>query len=162
MRTLGPIPALLTIIFDTSKGLVAVGLAGLLIGTPAAQALAGLAVVIGHNYPLFLNGGGRGVATSLAVLAALAFYPAAIVWFVLLSVLLLSHYASLASLAAGVVMPITLSAWALFGADSPWHLVYGFGACILIVYSHRDNIMRLWMGTERRVGEKGVLRETPV
>jgi glycerol-3-phosphate acyltransferase PlsY len=154
MRTLGPCPAILTIIADTSKGLLAVGLGGFLIGTPAAQVLAGLAVIIGHIYPLFLRGGGRGVATSLAAPAALSPYPAAFVGVVLLAVLLASHYASLASLAGAVFMPLTLLAWTVFGHSTVWYLLYGVGACALVIWAHRDNIGRLWLGIERKVGEK--------
>lgn len=154
LRSVGVVPALLTIVSDTTKGMVAVAIATALIGTPAAQALAGLAAVVGHDYSLFLKGGGRGVATSLAALASFALAPAAIVWGAFLVVLLVSEYASVASLSSALLMPFALAAWILFDHGSPWYIIYGIGACALIFFLHRDNIDRLRRGRERKVGEK--------
>jgi acyl phosphate:glycerol-3-phosphate acyltransferase len=154
LRTVGVLPAILTIVADTVKGMIAVAIATALVGTPAAQAMAGLAAVIGHDYSLFLKGGGRGVATSLAALASFALAPAAVVWGAFLIVLLLSEYASLASLSSALLMPVALVAWTLLGHASPWYIFYGIGACALIIFLHRDNIDRLRRGRERKVGEK--------
>jgi glycerol-3-phosphate acyltransferase PlsY len=154
LRTVGVVPALLTIIADTVKGMIAVAIATAVVGTPAAQALAGLAAVVGHDCSLFLRGGGRGVATSLAALASFALAPAAVVWGAFLIVLVLSEYASLASLSSALLMPFALAAWALFGHASPWYILYGIGACALIFMLHRDNIDRLRRGRERKVGQK--------
>jgi acyl phosphate:glycerol-3-phosphate acyltransferase len=160
LRSVGVVPALLTIVSDTTKGMIAVGIATAVVGTPAAQALAGLAAVIGHDYSLFLKGGGRGVATSLAALASFALAPAAVVWGAFLVVLVLSEYASLASLSSALLMPIALAAWILFDHGSPWYIVYGIGACALIFFLHRDNIERLRLGRERKVGDKALAAES--
>ncbi len=154
LRSVGVVPALLTIISDTTKGMIAVAIATVVVGSPAAQALAGLAAVVGHDYSLFLKGGGRGVATSLAALASFALAPAAVVWGAFLVVLLISEYASLASLSSALVMPLALGAWIVFDHGSPWYIIYGIGACALIFFLHRDNIDRLRSGRERKVGDK--------
>jgi glycerol-3-phosphate acyltransferase PlsY len=153
LRTVGIVPAALTVVMDTAKGLVAVSIAHTLLRTPAAQALAGLAAIVGHDYSILLKGGGRGVVTSLSALAAFALWPAVLAWAAFLIVIVVSRYASLASLTIAVLMPLALGGWFLFGHASPWYFVYGFGAGALIVFLHRDNIERLRRGRERKVGE---------
>ena len=154
-RSAGIVPALLTGALDVGKGALAVWLAGQLTGYPAAEVLAGAAVILGHNHSVFLKfRGGAGVGTSLGALGAI-YLPAAIALAVLLlSLIAITRYASVGSLVVTTLMPIVLLVLAVSGVLSLTYVLYGLLAWVIIVLSHRPNIQRLIKGTERRLGEK--------
>jgi glycerol-3-phosphate acyltransferase PlsY len=130
-----------------------VWLAGQITGQPAAEVLAGVAVILGHNHSIFLHfRGGAGVGTSLGALGAI-YLPAGIALLVLLLVVVaVTRYASVGSLVVITVMPLLLLALALNGILSMTYLAYGVLAWAIILNSHRPNIRRLLLGTERRLG----------
>ncbi len=109
--------------------------------------LAGVAAIVGHNYPCWLRfRGGKGIATSAGVL--LAVMPAAlgiclVVW---VGVFVVSRYVSLASIAAALALP--LAVW--FTGRVPVLTLVGLGLGALAIYRHRANLRRLWNGTEPR------------
>jgi glycerol-3-phosphate acyltransferase PlsY len=159
LRSAGIIPALITGALDVGKGALAVWLVGWLIpGTTGsvAQVLAGAAVILGHNYSVFLGfRGGAGVGTSLGALGAL-YWPAAVALLaLLLTVIVVTRYASVGSLAVALTMPLALVGLAVVGTLPVTYVSYGLLASAIIVYAHRPNIRRLIAGNERRVGEKG-------
>ena len=159
LRSAGILPALLTGALDVGKGALAVYVAGWLVpGSDAvvAQVLAGAAVILGHNYSVFLGfRGGAGVGTSLGALSAL-YWPAALALIgLLLAVILLTRYASVGSLLVAIAMPVVLVGLVAMGKVMPVHVSYGLLAAAILLYAHRPNIRRLIAGTERRVGEKG-------
>ena len=137
-----------TLLLDAAKGAAAVLLAGLIWPHLALDPLAGLAAFIGHLYPVWLRfKGGKGVATLLGVVLALA-WPigliAALVWVL---ALLLARYSSVGGMAAAVSAPVAAAAMGRFG------LVPLFaGLALLVLWRHRENIARLWRGTEPKVG----------
>jgi glycerol-3-phosphate acyltransferase PlsY len=155
LRSAGAVPALLTGALDVGKGALAVWLAGQMTGYPAAEVLAGAAVILGHNHSIFLDfRGGAGVGTSLGALGAI-YLPAAIGLLVLLLLLIaVTRYASLGSLIVTTLMPIVLLVLGLTGNLQLTYLGYGLLAWVLIVLAHRPNIRRLLQGTERRLGEQ--------
>jgi glycerol-3-phosphate acyltransferase PlsY len=157
-RSAGLVPALLTGALDIGKGALAVWLGGQLAGSLAAEVLAGGAVILGHNYSIFLHfRGGAGVGTSLGALGAI-YMPAAIGLVVLLLVIIvITRYASLGSLIVTTLMPIVLLVLGVMGVLSLTYMSYGLLAWIIIVYAHRPNIQRLIQGTERRLGDGGPL-----
>jgi glycerol-3-phosphate acyltransferase PlsY len=160
LRSAGPWAAILAVLGDVAKGVLAVFVARALVGSPVAEILAGLAAILGHDFSIFLTfSGGRGVATTLGALGAL-YFPALIILALLaLSVVAVSRYASLASLTIATLMPLT-TLYLVLLADKPvWYLVYGLAAGILIVVLHKGNIQRLLAGTERKVGERGERKE---
>lgn len=155
-RSAGILPALITGALDVGKGALAVWLAGQMVPEShqaIAEVLGGMAVILGHNYSIFLGfRGGAGVGTSLGALGAI-YWPAAIALLVLLLVIIAAtRYASVGSLTVITLMPIILLALAVTGALSLTYVGYGLLAWIIIVYSHRSNISRLIQGTERRIG----------
>jgi glycerol-3-phosphate acyltransferase PlsY len=155
LRTCGPVAAILTVLGDVAKAIVAIWLSSILLGTGWGQVLAGSLAVLGHIYTPFLSWrGGRGVATALAALGVLCFPAAAAVMVAGAIVIVASRYVSLASLTTAALMPLALLVyyWA-FGGD-PWWLAYGVVAAVAIWVSHRDNVHRLLKGTERRLGER--------
>ncbi len=145
LRTGNKALAAVTLVFDVGKGVAAV-LIGALWGTEAAL-VASVAAVIGHMFPVWLRfRGGKGVATALGVLLALA-WPVGVIGALLwLATALISHYSSLSALVAAVAVPGI--AWLV--ADPPRALAVSVIA-ILVVLRHRENIQRLLAGTESRI-----------
>ncbi|MGB8274834.1 MAG: glycerol-3-phosphate 1-O-acyltransferase PlsY [Alphaproteobacteria bacterium] len=140
--------AALTLALDGAKGAAAVLLAAHL--APATAMAAGLGALLGHMFPVWLGfKGGKGVATALGVLAALAWPVAAVAVGVWLIVALGFRYSSLGALAAIVASPF--AAWAL----ACWQLALFVAVVgLLVAARHRANIVRLIAGTEPRIGER--------
>jgi glycerol-3-phosphate acyltransferase PlsY len=138
-----------TLIGDMLKGTVAVIIAGYY-GGPNAAMLAALGAFLGHLYPVWLKfKGGKGVATYLGVLLGL-FWPAALVFAVMwLATAYTSRYSSLAALVAAFVTPIFLW-WFGHAALASLFVVL----TLMLFYTHRENIKRLQVGTEGKIGEK--------
>jgi len=140
--------AALTLILDCLKATAAILLAQYLFGVDIGP-LAAAGAMIGHLYPVWLRfHGGKGVATLLGVLIALL-WPAALVyaavWLFLLMTLRIS---SLAGMTAAVTAPMI--ALALHPSYVPMLL----GFAVLVLWKHRENILRLRKGTEPRLGSK--------
>jgi glycerol-3-phosphate acyltransferase PlsY len=140
---------LTVLVLDLGKGAAAAWVGERLAG-PAGAAVGGVAAVIGHVYPVWLSFvGGKGVATAIgaflylapeAALGALVAF-AVIVW--------RTRYVSLGSMVAAVLLPLL----ALF-TDRPATVVAtGAATGALILFRHRDNLVRLRTGTERRFGQ---------
>lgn len=111
--------------------------------------VAGFGAVIGHNYTCWLGfKGGKGIATSAGVLAALAPWALLVVVIVFLAAFGLSRYVSLGSLSAALALP--LATWLTNGSG----VLVGVSVVLssLAIYKHRANIGRLLSGTENRVG----------
>jgi len=138
-----------TLLCDMLKGTAAVLLVGALFGFNISL-FAGLAAVLGHVFPVWLNfKGGKGVATYIGVLIAVS-WPVAIAYGVIwLTVAGLTRYSSLAGLIASAATPFLL--WFL-AALRPSLL---FSILTIIVFiMHRGNIARLLAGTEPKIGNK--------
>jgi len=161
-RYLGKPAGVFVLLMDALKGWAAVvGLARLvaLLLYPSADAqtrewlgvVAGISAILGHNYTCWLHfKGGKGIATSAGVLAALV--PTALVialgiWGV---VCVATRYVSLGSIVAAFSLPFL--AW-LTGASVTMIWVAGIMGA-LAIYKHKTNIRRLLNGTENRIGSK--------
>jgi glycerol-3-phosphate acyltransferase PlsY len=145
LRTGSKGAAALTLLLDLAKGMAAVLIARGW-GEEAALVAAGCAI-IGHMFPVWLAlRGGKGVATALGVLLALAWpvaLAAAMIW---LAAALLFHYSSLAALIAAAATAIL----APFVVDPRTAAVIA-GIALLIILRHHANIRRLIAGTESRI-----------
>ncbi len=140
---------------DFGKGFLAAWAARSLGIDALGQALAALAALVGHNFPLFLGfRGGRGVATGVGGLFATVPLPAAFGIILAALIMAATRYVSLGSLVGTVLsVPGTLLlVW--FGGAPAEYLVYVVPGVLLIVARHTDNIRRLLQGTERKLGEK--------
>ena len=151
-RTLGPLLASLVLIGDIGKGIFSIYLVQYLnIDNLLILAIAGLAVICGHDWSLFLGfKGGKGIATTFGVVFALnpiISILAVIVWVV---VMIITRYASLSSILAVIsIMIFTI----LF--KQPYeYIVLGAIIIILSIFKHKENIKRLKSGKERKIGEK--------
>jgi glycerol-3-phosphate acyltransferase PlsY len=142
--------AALTLLADALKGAVPVWLAAHYLGLYPAL-LAGLGAFLGHLFPVWLGfKGGKGVATYLGVLVALAWEGAVVFAVAWLLVAFATRFSSLAALVAAVAVPVALL---LLGREQAAEL---FAVMSVIVFiKHRANISRLLAGTEPKIGSKG-------
>jgi glycerol-3-phosphate acyltransferase PlsY len=146
-RTQGWAFALGTVLIDIGKGAAAVALMRWAGGDVVLQMLGALLAVAGHVWPVFHGfRGGKGAATlvgGLALLWPLALAPLLSVW---LLVLLSTGYVGLATVLAGVALPL----WALLeGRDGAW-LGFAVAVAVLLAWTHRANLQRLRAGNEHR------------
>ncbi|MFN7224765.1 MAG: glycerol-3-phosphate 1-O-acyltransferase PlsY [Paracoccaceae bacterium] len=149
LRTGNKGAALATLLLDAGKGGVAVLIARALVGPDAAQAAA-LFSFLGHLFPVWLGfKGGKGVATFLGTLLALAWpvgLAACATWAVTAAI---SRISSLSALVAAALSPVWL---AVLGY--PQMTVLAIALAALIFVRHAANISRLRAGTEPRIGKK--------
>ncbi|MCR5859314.1 glycerol-3-phosphate 1-O-acyltransferase PlsY [Mesorhizobium sp. J428] len=142
--------AALTLLLDALKGTVAVLVAAT--WGPAFGIAAGFAAFLGHLFPVWLGfKGGKGVATYLGVLLALAWKAALVFAIVWLAIAYLTRYSSLAALLAAVAVPLSLFFW--FGpASVAWLFTV---MSVIVFFKHHANIRRLLDGNETRIGASG-------
>lgn len=151
LRTAGYMPAVLTLIGDAGKGVLAVLLTRHFAGDSSWPLVAGTLAVIGHNWPIFLGfKGGKGVATIAGVLFAFLPLAGAILLVLWLVVLVKYRYISLASIVVAACIPVVL----VFFRVGWLELLLGTAVGGFTILRHRSNIERLRKGTEYRVGEK--------
>lgn len=147
LRTGNKGAAAATLLLDAAKGAVAVLVARAVVGESAAL-LAGGAAFLGHLFPVWLKfRGGKGVATFLGVLLALAPLVGLIACATWAAVAALARISSLSALVAAVTAPAWL---ALLGP--PGSVWLGLVMAALVLIRHRENIARLRAGTEPRIG----------
>ena len=167
MRMAGKKAAVAVFLLDLLKGALAVIFAGLIIGTDylmlgsifmgalAAQVLAALAAVAGHIYPVFVKfRGGRGVLAFFGGLAAIYPLAALIGGVAFVMGMSLSRYVSLGSIVGTVVTYILLVPLTILNGFPIEYLIYTLAGAVIVFVMHRDNIARLVVGKERRLGEK--------
>lgn len=140
-----------TLLLDAIKGTVAVLAAIWLWPGTMAGLLAGLGAFCGHCFPVWLNfRGGKGVATYVGILAALAWPFALLFAAVWIVTALVTRYSSLSALVATALTPIAL--WIGGHAEAAGL----FALMTVIVWAkHHQNISRLVTGSESRIGSKG-------
>lgn len=168
LRTAGKFPALMTLICDIFKGVVAI-LIALLVGQmingdAKTRALlvqiAGVFVVIGHTFPIFFRfKGGKGVATSLGVILMVNWEIGLICLVFALILMALSRMVSLGSIAAAILYPIlcmfTAEHYIIGGQEAHFaYIIFGIIMAVIVIFNHRENIKRLADGTENKLSFK--------
>lgn len=134
-----------TLIADAGKGAAAVLIAGL--WGPDTAALAGLGAFLGHLFPVWLGfRGGKGVATFLGVVTAMAWQVALVFALAWLTTAALTRYSSLAALTGAVITPLAAVAFDRWLAAGFFTLL-----AVLIIIKHIGNIRRLARGEETRI-----------
>jgi len=148
LRSGNKLAAVLTLFFDTLKGSAAVAYA--LMFDPSFAPWAGIFVVLGHIWPIWLRfRGGKGVATAFGVILILS-WPIAVACFVTwLAVAFTSRYSSLAALISIGLSPL----YSIFLSREDLALMC-LAMGILVVWTHRHNISRLINGKETKIGER--------
>ena len=161
LRTVGKPAAAAVLALDIGKGVAAVIIAKWIFDSPGAEVAAALAALVGHNWPVFIGfRGGRGTASgwgALWVISPIAGFAATVIG---LSLVAVTRYVSLGSIAAAALGSLVLIGLAIIGAsvempvETPLvYCWYGAIGSALIVFRHRENIARLLNGTERKIGQ---------
>ena len=163
LRSVGVKAAVLTLIGDCLKGVVAI-LIAVLIGKIAKNLdkallvqLAGIAVILGHTFPIFFKfKGGKGVATSLGVLIMSNWQIGLICLVFALILIALTQMVSVGSIAAAILYPV-LTLFIPQNYIIPGnYLIYSVVLAVIIVFNHRENVKRLLKGTENKISFKTV------
>jgi glycerol-3-phosphate acyltransferase PlsY len=145
LRTGSKALAALTLVLDVAKGTAAAFVGAQWGAEPMLAASA--AVIVGHMFPVWLGfRGGKGVATALGVLLAIAWPVALAAVAVWLAVAMVFRYSSAAALAAA----LAAAAYADLVLDRQRALLIT-GIAVLVIIRHRENIRRLVAGTESRI-----------
>ena len=167
LRSVGKKAAALTLVCDILKGVVAIVIAIILgnvvkdINRELLLQIAGVAVVLGHTFPVFFQfKGGKGVATSLGILLMSNWQIGLICLVFGIVLIALTRMVSLGSCAAAVLFPVLT----LFisdhytvltqGKQGNVYLVYSIILAIIVLYNHRSNIKRILNGTENKISFK--------
>jgi glycerol-3-phosphate acyltransferase PlsY len=117
------------------------------------RALAGLACVSGHNWPVFLRfRGGKGVATSAGVFLILTPLPFVFSLLTMVLVVGLTRYVSLGSMISAAALPFYI--WTLMGNEASIYIFLGIAIAGLIILRHHSNLKRLFIGKENKLGAK--------
>ena len=161
MRVLGKPAGIFVLLMDALKGYAACTWLVALIFTTFTVApeqfetlriVAGIGVVLGHNYTCWLKfKGGKGIATTAGVYLALAPWALLVGLIVFILAVLVTKYVSVGSIAAAIALPVTV--WVM----TPHNLFLGIVTTALgalAIYKHKGNIQRLRAGTENRLGKK--------
>lgn len=161
LRSVGKKAALLTLVCDILKGVVAV-LIALLIGKLNQNVngailvqVSAFFVVVGHTFPIFFEfRGGKGVATSLGVILLLNWKIGLICLIFALILMALTRMVSLGSITAAILFPVlTLFINECYLVDGNY-VIFGVIMAAFIAYNHRSNIKRLLNGTENKLSFK--------
>ncbi len=168
LRSIGKKAAAITLICDILKGVISIAIA-IIVGNIVKNIdkelllqIAGIAVVLGHTFPIFFGfKGGKGVATSLGVLLMSNWQIGLICLVFAIVLMALTRMVSLGSCAAAVLFPVLT----LFinqhytvltdGKNGRVYFVYSVILAIIVLYNHRSNIKRILNGTENKLSFKG-------
>lgn len=163
LRSVGKGAAAITLVCDILKGVVAVVIAfliGLIAKNEAALLvqIAGIAVVIGHTFPVFFEfKGGKGVATALGVLICINWKVGLICLIFAIIMMAVTRMVSVGSCTAAVLYPILT----LFGVQKDFfivkegsYLIFSLILALLIIFNHRENIKRILAGKENKLSFK--------
>ncbi len=167
LRTVGKKAAAITLLFDIFKGIIAIAIS-MIIGNIIKETnqelllqIAGIAVVLGHTFPIFFGfKGGKGVATSIGILLMSNWKIGLICLVFALVLIILTRMVSVGSCAASILFPVLT----LFindnytilteGKRGSTYLIYSIILAVIVLYNHRSNIKRLLNGTENKLSLK--------
>ena len=163
LRTVGKKAAIITLICDILKGVVAIFIAMIIgkIATSLDQSLlvqiAGIFVIIGHTFPIFFEfKGGKGVATSLGVLITINWKIGLICLVFALILIILTKMVSMGSMGAAILYPVlTLFIDTNYlVSDGSGYFLFSVILALIVAFNHRSNIQRIMNGTENKISFK--------
>jgi glycerol-3-phosphate acyltransferase PlsY len=147
-RTAGKGLGILTLVGDVLKGMIPIGIAIQLSISDLWLAAVGLSTFLGHIFPIFLGfRGGKGVATALGVYLVISPIAVLIEFLLFAGLVWKWRYISLGSICCATTIPVLI---AFFRSDSQAYFILSVIIAALILYRHRENIIRLLQGTENK------------
>ena len=161
LRSVGKKAALLTLVCDILKGVIAIFIA-IIVGKINSEVngailvqIAAFFVVVGHTFPIFFEfRGGKGVATSLGVILLVNWKIGLICLVFALILMILTRMVSLGSISAAILFPVlTVFIDECYIVEGNY-IIFGIIMAIFILYNHRSNIKRLLNGTENKISFK--------
>ena len=151
LRTVGWLPSVLTLVCDCLKGWVACVI-GRALGGDLGMLLGGFFAVVGHDFPATMGfRGGKGIATSLALIIAIHPWLALAELVAVIVVVAVTRYMSIASLIAAVAFPVFTAILCRGREHYGLFLLFSIMASALAIFQHRSNIKRLIRGEENRL-----------
>ena len=155
LRHIGKRAAITVFLLDVCKGVLSILLAKYFLLNDAWQVSVGLATLIGHIWPVWLNWkGGKAVATGLGIFLGLSWQVGLATLGIFLLIIALFRIVSLASVSAAFALPIIMFISFNNSTISLPYLVISLLAMTLVIWRHRENIIRLIKGQEPRLGQK--------
>ena len=164
LRAVGIKAAVITLICDILKGIVAI-LIAVLIGNIVGNTdrallvqIAGILVVIGHTFPIFFQfKGGKGVATSLGVLLITNWKIGLICLIFALVIIIITKMVSMGSMGAAILFPVLtifIGDSFIVPATGFKYLIFSIILAVFVIFNHRENIKRIMNGTENKLSFK--------
>lgn len=164
LRSVGKGAAIITLICDILKGVIAISVAYLISliakGTSGALLVqtAGIAVIIGHTFPAFFEfKGGKGVATALGVLICINWQVGLLCLVFAIIIIAITRMVSAGSCTAAVLYPVLI----LFGVQKDFfivkegsYLIFSLILALIVIFNHRENIKRILEGKENKLSFK--------
>ncbi len=154
LRHIGKRAAIIVFLLDVFKGVLSILLAKYLLLNDSWQVAIGLSTLIGHIWPVWLNWkGGKAVATGLGIFLGLSWQVGLATLGVFIIMITLFRIVSLASVSASLALPLIMFLSFSGSTISLPFLIVSLLAMILVIWRHRENIVRLIRGKEPRIGQ---------
>ena len=164
LRAVGAKAAALTLVCDILKGVISI-LIAILIGNMVKDIdgallvqIAGIAVIVGHTFPIFFEfRGGKGVATSLGVLLMTNWQIGLICLLFALVIIASTRMVSMGSVGAAILFPILtlfIDQHFIVASTGFKYFIYSLILALFVIFNHRENIKRILSGTENKISFK--------
>ena len=154
LRHIGKRAAITVFLLDVFKGVISILLAKYFLLNDSWQVAIGLSTLIGHIWPVWLNWrGGKAVATGLGIFLGLSWQVGLATLGVFILMIALFRIVSLASVSAALALPFIMFISFKTSSISLPFLVISLLAMTLVIWRHRENILRLMKGKEPKIGK---------
>ena len=155
LRTYGKSAALITLLGDLVKAIASAVFGLILMPGDGFAYIAGIACMLGHAFPIYFKfKGGKGVVVALGTMLVLnpkVCGACLLIWILVVS---FSKYVSLSSMMAASLFPLINFFWPFWFEPHPIQTISSVVMAVLIVWLHRENIVRLMKGTENKFSLK--------
>ena len=154
LRHIGKRAAITVFLIDVFKGVISILLAKYFLLNDSWQVAIGLSTLIGHIWPVWLNWrGGKAVATGLGIFLGLSWQVGLATLGIFILMITLFRIVSLASVSAALALPFIMFISFKTSSISLPFLIISLLAMTLVIWRHRENILRLMKGKEPKIGK---------
>ena len=154
LRHIGKRAAITVFLLDVFKGVISILLAKYFLLNDSWQVAVGLSTLIGHIWPVWLNWrGGKAVATGLGIFLGLSWQVGLATLGIFILMITFFRIVSLASVSAALALPLIMFISFNTSRISFPFLIISLLAMTLVIWRHRENLIRLIKGKEPRIGQ---------